>query len=788
MGLEKWRQKGSRLREMDRAELFQRARQEFTKRHDTLLAKVGFDLAPTARTAGSPANGSFFFNSQSVDSSLAALRQRLPGHAQRIVVQAEKICSRRFDLLGYNDLDYGTLIDWHLDAVHNVRAPRKAFHRVRYLDFAEVGDSKVTWELNRHQHLVTLAKAFRLTGDRRFSSEILLQWRHWNAQNPYPVGINWASSLEVAFRSLSWIWAHQLLQDSPEAAGLPPEWLPALALHARHIERNLSTYFSPNTHLLGEGVALFFIGVMFPQWAAAERWKSLGWKMVLQEAERQVRADGFHFEQSTYYHVYALDFFLHSAVLASLNNVPIPTRFEQTLEKMLDALMLLARAGPPPRFGDDDGGRVFDPRRNRSEHLLDPLSTGAILFQRGDFKAVAGELREETLWLLGIEGVCQWDALETVPSEEAAVALKEAGIYLLTGRTSQTQLVIHAGPHGAQSGGHRHADALSLCLHSRGHALLLDPGTLEYVGPSGDRDLFRGTGMHNTVRVDGLDQAEGAGPFSWQRLPQMKAERWIQGNSFDYVVATHDGYQRLSDPATHRRFVVSLRNGTYLVRDVIEGKGNHGLEIPWHLGPDMQLVEHGLYRVKGASQGLALLTPAGHGWAEELRRESWSPVYGQKAPMTVLRFTTSATLPAEFAVLLVTLEEAHRRPGSLTRIESVATGSPVRGYKHVEANGQCSYVFGEGGTVWHVDGLSSDAEFVCWMRTSGDEQRLILCEGSFAAVDSGIELRCSAVVRWAEVTVKSRQRTVYCSNPAAVKGEEEASAERQTGGASPSAE
>ena len=62
----------------------------------------------------------------------------------------------------------GLEIDWHCDRVHGKRAPRKPWFRMKYLDFAEVGDSKVTWELNRHQHLVTLAKAYRLTGDQKF--------------------------------------------------------------------------------------------------------------------------------------------------------------------------------------------------------------------------------------------------------------------------------------------------------------------------------------------------------------------------------------------------------------------------------------------------------------------------------------------------------------------------------------------------------------------------------------------------------------------------------------------
>ena len=164
------------------------------------------------------------------------------------------------------------------------------------------------------------------------------------------MGINWASSLEVSFRCLSWLWTYHLLQGSPEIPDFREEWLHSLALHGRHIERYLSTYFSPNTHLLGEGVGLLFLGVLCPELAASERWKALGWEIVLRAAERQVQADGFHFEQSTYYHVYALDFFLHSTILATLNNIPVPPSLENTLEKMLTALYLLSRAGPPPRF------------------------------------------------------------------------------------------------------------------------------------------------------------------------------------------------------------------------------------------------------------------------------------------------------------------------------------------------------------------------------------------------------------------------------------------------------
>jgi hypothetical protein len=772
MNLTKWRQIADRLGRMDRDERRDRARQELAKRQDGLLARLGFDFARSVAKSDGARGGNFFFNPDGVDPILALLRHHLPEQVEGILQQSEKILQHRFNLLGYHDLDYGSPIDWHLDIVHGKRAPRKMFHRVAYLDFQEVGDSKVTWELNRHQHLVTLAKAYRLTGDQRYADEILRQWRHWWAENPYAVGINWASSLEAAFRSVAWLWTYHLLQGAPGLPNFRDEWLRGLALHGRHIERYLSTYFSPNTHLLGEGVALFFLGVLCPELNAAERWKSVGWRIVLEEAKRQVQADGFHFEQSAYYHVYALDFFLHSAVLASVNDIPIPKEFEEAIEKMLAALYLLGRGGPPPRLGDDDGGRLFNPERNGSDHLLDPLATGAILFNRGDYKAAAVQLREETVWLLGPQGVRRWDQLETTPIDMNSAALEQSGLYLLTSKKPATQLAVDAGPQGTQSGGHGHADALSVTLQSQQHSLLIDPGTYEYAGEGPERNRFRGTAMHNTLRIDGEDQAEPGTAFSWRGLTHAKVEQWIQGKHFDLLVASHDGYQRLVQPVTHRRWVVSLKNGMYLVRDLVEGQGRHQLDLAWHLGQEMQLVEENVFRVKGASHGLALLPVQGSGWAEEVRKDSWSPAYGQKAPMTVVTFSTAMDVPAEFAILLVTLEEAHGKPGTFARIDVKGSHSSVRVYRYTGEAGEYTFCFGERGKPWRQGNVSSDAEFCCWSRMHGSAaQGLILVNGSHAEIEGGPELRYGRSVSWGEVTLEENQKQVFSSEPGAVEEE-----------------
>ena len=235
-----WKRMYRRLRSMSAPEITDRLRQHAGARIDWLRHKAGSDFASNA-DGTSHAQAHFFFSPDQVSGLCSRLRELFPEAADQIIGRAERICKHRFDLLGYGAVDYGSPIDWQSDRVHHKRAPRKPWFSLKYLDFDEVGDSKITWELNRHQHFVTLAKAFRLSGDPKYASELFAQWHHWHLDNPYPIGINWASSLEVAFRSLSWLWTYFLIADSPATPSTFREsWLRALAVsggQARTVER-----------------------------------------------------------------------------------------------------------------------------------------------------------------------------------------------------------------------------------------------------------------------------------------------------------------------------------------------------------------------------------------------------------------------------------------------------------------------------------------------------------------------------------------------------------------------
>ena len=120
-----------------------------------------------------------FFGPEAADESPVPAGARLGTAWKDVLAQADRLCEGHFDLLGYRGLSFGHPIDWHLDPVSGRRSPRVHWSRLNPLDPLVVGDSKVVWELNRHQWLVHLGQAYRLTGDERYAVVAAGHLRAW---------------------------------------------------------------------------------------------------------------------------------------------------------------------------------------------------------------------------------------------------------------------------------------------------------------------------------------------------------------------------------------------------------------------------------------------------------------------------------------------------------------------------------------------------------------------------------------------------------------------------------
>jgi hypothetical protein len=772
-GREKW----LRAVRLGRHELQTRFGQALQKRIDVFSYRLRWQLGRVPLRATESA-GQFFFSPLELTDRIHLLREHLPQQTATILGDADQICRHRFSLLGYSGLDYGAEIDWHLDAVHAKRAPLKPWFKIDFLNFSAVGDHKIIWELNRHQHLVTLSKAWLLTHRDHYVTELLSQWYAWQRANPYPLGINWTSSLEVAFRSLSWLWVHHLLADCPATSTqFREDLLHGLALHGRHIECYLSTYFSPNTHLLGEAVGLFFVGALCPEISAAPRWRMQGLEILVDQAASQVLDDGIYFEQSLYYHVYALDLFLHARWLAARNHIDVPASFDETLRKMLVVLEAICRNACPIGFGDDDGGRVFDPSRNRAEHMSDPLATGALLLPDEKLRAAA-RLTEEAIWLAGEQAVAELGSNHASSVPARSRSFPAGGVYVSSALCSNQQIIIDAGPQGAMRSGHGHADALSLQLCLGGRVWLIDPGTFCYMGPGEERNLFRGSRAHNTLCVDKLDQATSDGPFGWKNLPSVRVERWIAGESFALFAGSHTGYLRLSDPVLHQRVVVHLNRGLCLVLDIAEGTALHEVETSWHFAPDIKLTREGSSFIASHSDDpgtrMALVPIDSAEWQCQVTAGQVSPVYGLARAAPVLRCRATVPLPAEHAMIIRPVITETIDAGELLYATGDAlrhSGGGVTAFEYRDGPWVHHFLFADSDIeTWSFGDWMSDAYFLYCCRESQTISHLIACFVSSIEYKHEVLWSHAGSVERLEYWQADDKPEMSCSDPAAANG------------------
>jgi hypothetical protein len=417
----------------------------------------------------------------------------------------------------------------------------------------------------------------------------------------------------VAFRAFSWIWIYHLAgTQMPQA--LRGRFLDSLNQHGRHIEENLSFYFSPNTHLLGEATVLHVLGTLFSGFPRARRWRRLGAKVVTEQLDRQVRKDGGHFEQSTYYHVYALDMFLFHGILADAGEA-----YRAKVALMAD--YLAAVQGPSrtlPFIGDDDGGRFWHPFGPRHWFGRATQATCAVWLGRSDWTYTSEDLFPQAAWWLGRadgSGTCTFRS-RLFP--DTGMAVMQAG---------DRHVLIDAGPFGPWGAGHSHSDTLSLIARADQREILIDPGTYTYTGSAAERNWFRGSAAHNTIRIDGVDQATPVNVFRWADPPTVSIREWTSSDGEDCLSA-----QYVSRGITHQRRVRFIKPDLVLIVDEIVGpRAEHDLEQFWHIG---SLENRDRITLAGAPDVL----------------ESWrSRVYGDKTQSPCLRITQRSTLPAAFA-------------------------------------------------------------------------------------------------------------------------------------------
>jgi hypothetical protein len=489
---------------------------------------------------------------------------------------------------------YGSEIDWNADPVTSRRWPL-VFHKDVPQDSTVFGDIKYVWELNRHQFLIDLGKAYWLFGDAAAASSAYRILRSWIATNPYGIGVNWSCALEPAFRVWSWLWTYHFCMDDPS---LDDEthavWLGSLYEHGHFLHRHLEYYSSPYNHLIGEASALYALGVLFPEMPEAGRWRQRGRGVLESRLSSEFHTDGGSVEQSTFYHHATLGFYILAAQLGDANGDPFGRDVHAAIERGIDFSMALIQPnGRVPSIGGADDGKCIRMGQLPFWDFRAFQAFGAVRYHRADFRFAAGEFFEDALWLLGPDGRDRFLAMKEAEPPLSS-SLPASGYFVLRNRWSSDAdyLCFDCGEQAAglrrddvPSAAHGHADCLSIVLWLRGRPVLVDPGFYCYNGDPEWEVHFRQTAAHNTARVDRRDQSRHVHKMAWSHVFEPMLEAWLPTRGSGAVGGSHDGYGRDTAGVVHRRAVWLHPIGCCIVCDQFAGRGPHDVEINYQFAP-----------------------------------------------------------------------------------------------------------------------------------------------------------------------------------------------------------
>ncbi|HJT21266.1 MAG TPA: alginate lyase family protein [Nitrospira sp.] len=543
----------------------------------------------------------------------AVAADRFPADCERILAEAERLCSGRFDLLGHRDLDFGDPPDWHLDPLTRRRAPLVHGSLYDPADSPVVGNRAIVWELNRHQWLVTLGQAYRFTGQRRFAERFEYTIRDWIAMNPFGMGINWSDSFEVSLRAIAWCWTLALFhQSSVFTADFFTLLLDYIRLHAVYIDRYRSFPGLADRTVTMEGLGLLYVGLLFPELRRASRWRRRGVRILEEQICRQVTEDGVHRAQSTDDQRLTIESYLHAMMLTERNAAPMSHAVRNRIERLLNGLLRLQR---PDRtmihLGNSGPGWLLRLTQRDGDDWRGLLAVAAAWFENRHYAWAAGGRQDEVLWLLGSPGLDRFNGLTPMPppGKPSAAAAKSGYVQMRSGWDRQAhQLVFDVGPSHVQTqSGHTtlRREQLGIQCSAFGEPMVLDPAPIPSRDDDHWRTFLRGDSQ-STVVVDGVAQHLFDDALRRRKWPQTSFRQWSTSERFELAEADHDRFRRLANPVLHRRRVLFVNRAYWLVIDDLQGRGSHRVEVRFHLATELADLDASLLARLWTSEGPGL--------------------------------------------------------------------------------------------------------------------------------------------------------------------------------------
>lgn len=521
----------------------------------------------------------YLFNDRTDVGVIKRQTDDLANAAKRVLQGDVRFFSREWKPLGL-DWDYVT------NPGNGYRYNAKQ-HWTKVNDYDEAaGDIKFVWEPSRFESLYTIVR-YDHHFDDDHSEFVIGRILDWVDKNPLNCGPNYKCSQETSLRVLNWLFALNFYKNSP--ALTDERWqriMTSIYWQIDHVYKNInfSRIAVRNNHAITETLTLYLIGLLFPSFPQANKWKKDGKRWFEQEIEYQYEPDGTYLQQSMNYQRVVTQLLSLGIALAEKNGERFSEVVYQRAYANLNFLYQMQdeKSGKLPNYGSNDGALFFqlndaDYRDYRPQlDALHYLLTGKPLY---------GESLEDSEWYGSV--IDKEHLLSALHHQQGLSEFKDGGYYLV--RKDDRMAFVRLG--GFKGGVPN--DVMHIDMWANGENVLMDGGSYKYNTEEQWRIYFAGTESANCVMLDCNGQMKKGPRFMWFNPSRIIGGGLIEnenGYCFDGKVET---FRALGEGIVWHREVGINKNLTEIVvKDTIQNKpAKMKLRQIWHTNSDALVFE-----------------------------------------------------------------------------------------------------------------------------------------------------------------------------------------------------
>lgn len=452
-----------------------------------------------------------------------------------------------------------------------------------------IGDIKTVWEASRFDWAPLLARAARLTGNKKYIEAINFYVGDWIKNNPYCIGPNWKCGQETSIRMLNLLLSAYILRQHKEPSEV---FIRFIYEHCRRIRPTI--YYAvaqDNNHGTSEAAALFVGGAWLAQYAAFQpeaasrtiRWCQYGRQCLEERIRKLVEEDGSFSQKSLNYHRVLVDTLnLAEFWRRTLGQPLFSDEFYRKARKSVEWLYWMTdeESGDGPNLGANDGARFIQLSSTTYRDYRSSVQLGSAIFFKG-IAYPAGAWDEPLSWL-----DLQNDNSGKKLFKKESRLFDNGGYVILCGGKSQQKNMwgmLHFPRFNKRPS---HADIFHFDLWYNGENILRDSGSFSYAADDQIQSYLRGTASHNTIQFDGRDQMPKLGRFlfgDWLK-PSFVGDLTTSNDCQSWAGSYRDAYG-----CFHKR-TISLLERSWEIDDEIDGY-EHMAILRWRLHPDKWQIE-----------------------------------------------------------------------------------------------------------------------------------------------------------------------------------------------------